>query len=607
MKIFKVSRRVTFVRKALPIMGMRVCLVSFCLFSLAGCNKQSSCTYHRASPGHFSQQTTLISPSLTLAESSPDIPLIMARELVTRGRAIGRARVGPATAQTTTLSGHAFTLPLLANDFSSTPISFDLSYVGDSDNTGTVSIRLDTAAGVPAQVSTFNDLRILVSVINAQLISPAFPQTPVDVYAEAADLGDGSMSINFYGTSPGVTSNILLNTSTANAAAIGLSDHLVSTSGGPKVDNGYSAFYVRVVDAQGAEQSATSASAASAASISTVLNRLEGVSASAKTEVALSSIVSQSGNLSVTINDLVFSFGSAESFVESVNGSEEAMHAGLWAQIDTLRSAIILRSTHGNDIQVGISSPDDGDSVVVVGNREHPASRLEVDLDGIISNGAQPAHSSAVVVGGSLTIALDVGYDIYEPLLSSWFQPINDAEFRDVVVESFNPEDDATYNERLSLSIFDSLEIEHSLQLYFVKRPYQAWSASSAAIDSHWQVYALIDGYDVGDPNIFLPPPLNREPTRAVFELFFDSSGEFLSEESDTMLISYWTPVDGLGLSNGALGPQPPLSGSTAAVSDPPSSSNFVISGEQISHRGEATMVFNDYREHHRDDGLECL
>ena len=89
------------------------------------------------------------------------------RSIQTTGNAIGVAQVGIQTDTTTTLESGTFTLPL-ANDFNTTPVTFDVELTGASQNQGTVSINLNTAAGVPAVVNSFNALSTLAGVINAQ-------------------------------------------------------------------------------------------------------------------------------------------------------------------------------------------------------------------------------------------------------------------------------------------------------------------------------------------------------------------------------------------------------------------------------------------------------
>jgi flagellar hook protein FlgE len=94
---------------------------------------------------------------------------------------------------------------------------------------------------------------------------------------------------------------------------------------------------------------------------------------------------------------------------------------------------------------------------------------------------------------------------------------------------------------------------------------------------NRWNIYVLIDGEDVGDPDPNLPPPANSAPTRARFDVRFNADGTLNAAGSDAILISNWVPLDGNGEPNGAVGPQNVLAGGGLPVNDPPTSSNFEV------------------------------
>ncbi|MFT5084736.1 MAG: flagellar hook protein FlgE, partial [Lentisphaeria bacterium] len=151
------------------------------------------------------RRTTVVESVLNL-DAAEGVLQSSGRQLTTQGVDIGVTQVGLQSATTTTLTGTVFTLPL-ANNFNTTPLDFDLTLGGQGTNIGTVSISLDSSAGVPAAVNTFNDLRILASVINAQIFAPTAPQTSIDLAADAVDLGGGNFAIEVSAVEEGLNSS----------------------------------------------------------------------------------------------------------------------------------------------------------------------------------------------------------------------------------------------------------------------------------------------------------------------------------------------------------------------------------------------------------------
>lgn len=150
--------------------------------------------------------TTIVESDLNL-DSTESILRREGSTLVTDGVAVADAQVGRQIATLTSLSTSPFSLttPL---DIATDPINFDISITGASGNNGQVSIDLSTAAGAPSTISNFNDLRVLVGIINTQIFSPSAPQTAIDVIAEAVDNQDGTFSINFNALQDGEASTI---------------------------------------------------------------------------------------------------------------------------------------------------------------------------------------------------------------------------------------------------------------------------------------------------------------------------------------------------------------------------------------------------------------
>ncbi len=529
------------------------------------------------------RRTTLVESVLNLDASEPVLQS-SGRQLLTEGVDISVTQVGRQSATTTELLGATFNLPL-GNDFSITPLEFDLSLTGQGQNIGTVSISLDSNAGVPANVNTFNDLRILASVINAQIFAPVSPQTTIDVVAVARDLGGGDFSIDITAVEEGLNSVIDITNETANAGQIGLTSVLNSTSGVPAVTNGYPSQAINVISPDGDTVVYNTSAGATAAATASELNALQGVTATAQTNLTLSNYVNQNGNLSVTINGISLLADSMAAIEAEINSLSNTTLPGITATLNDTTGIMSLTSTGGDDIEVTITSIDDGDMITVLGDPDAASVTLEVDsaADGVTGTNADAAINS-VIVGGEIDIVLDEGYDIEPQTSGGLFQPLNPDQFTDVVINEFEPSDQSTYNSATSMTIYDSLGNAHVLTKYFVKQEYDPSDATS--LPNHWQVHIQVDGQDVGDPDTTLAPPLNTQATRATYDVFFNDDGTLNDSLTDPMLISNWIIED-----SGAAGPQNVLAGGSIPIPDPPTSSNFVIDFSGTTQFGAAFSV----------------
>ncbi len=502
----------------------------------------------------------------------------------TEGGAVGVTQVGLQESTRTTLPTQTdFTLPL-PTDFSAQTIGFDLELSGASSNNGTVSINLNTNFGVPATINTFNDLRTLAGVINSQIFSPVAPQTAINVLANAVDVGGGQYRLEFTSLEEGEASQIRLLNGNAQAADMGLPVGPatgVSTPGIAHVDNGYPAQSIDITDPDGEVITYNSAAGATAASVASEMNALAGVSATAQTNVRLvmANYNNSNGNLEVDVNGVVLRGATLEVLGDQINLLTDSTLPGLSAEIDATTGDLLISSAVGEDIAISIASPDDGDSIEVVGNEAAPPQILEVDNNNTLNiANATAAAGNSIVVGGSIDIVLLEGYSMDNPNPTSigLFGPLNDNTFVNATLNAFDPTDPGTYNSATSMTIYDSLGNSHILTQYFVKQDYDPADPSTA--QNHWMMYVQIDGQDVGDPDTTLPPPENTLPTRAGFNVRFNKDGSLNPLLSDSVLISNWTPLDDNGVANGALGPQNVLAGgSSSNIQDPPSSSNFVL------------------------------
>lgn len=535
------------------------------------------------------RRTTAVESQLNLDAAEPVLQS-SGREFSLDGVGIGVTQVGLQDSTTTNLVGNAFTLPI-ANDFSATPMSFDISLTGPGTNVGTLSIDLDTLNGVPASVSTFNDLRILTSAINAQIFNPTPPQATIDIVASAVDLGGGNYGIEFTAVDEGLSSNITISNDTANLPQIGLSGALVSTPGIAEVNNGYPAQAMDIIRPDGTSVTYNFTAGETAATSAANLNQFQGVSATARTELSIVGYSNSAGNLQVTVNGILLAGDSLETLETEINDLSNSTLPGITATLGPGGNSLSLVSAGGDDVEISVTSADDGDSITILGDPEDIPQTLEVDAanDGITA-GNFDATQNSVIVGGSVTLTLEEGYDV-DYLSGGRLQPISEDLFTDVTINEFDPTNQSTYNSATSMTIYDSLGIDHVLTQYFVKQEYDPNDPTTSP--NHWQVHVLIDGFDVGDPDTSLPAPQNTEATRATYDLFFNDDGTINETLTDPILISNWVPRDEDGNPNSAAGPQNVLAGGSIPIPEPPSSSNFVVDFGDTTQFGSDFSVDN--------------
>ncbi|WP_075185559.1 flagellar hook-basal body complex protein [Teredinibacter haidensis] len=523
------------------------------------------------------RQTTTVESILNLDSTDP-VQQTIGREFITQGNAVGITQAGLQDATTTTLTGNTFGLPL-GNDFSTAPMDFEIQLSGAvSGNNGTVSISLDTASGVPASINNFNDLRTLAGVINAQIFSPAVPETPIDLVADAVDFGGGVYGIEFTVLNEGENSQIQISNQTGNVNQLGLNPAPISVGGIAAVSNGYPQQSIDFIDPDGQVVTYTSLQGATAAQTASELNALQGVSATSQSELTLSNHSSGAGNLTIKLNGVNLVADDLPGLETEINSLSGTILPGITATLGATGTTLVLSSAVGDDLRVSINSTDASDSLTVQGDQDAPAQTLQIPPVGA---GNYDATLNSITVGGSINIVLEQGYEMDDasPPSVGLFQPFSgdelDPEFTDIVINAFDPTDQATYNSATSMSIYDSLGNSHVMTQYFVKQNYDPADATTAA--NHWEVYVQIDGEDVGDPDTSLAPPLNTESTRASFNVYFNEDGSLNQIQTEEILVSNWIPLDSSGQPNGALGPQNVLAGGTTVIPEPPSSSNFVI------------------------------
>lgn len=526
--------------------------------------------------------TTNVESNLNL-DSSEKVKQSVGNTLSTTGNAVGVTQGGLENATSTTATGNGFTLPAITNNFTTTPMTFDVELTGATNNNGTVSITLSSARGVPATITSFNELRTLASVINAQLSQPIPPQTAIDAIAIARDDGGGNYHLEFASRTEGESSQVRVLNSSANANQLGMpapAGTLVSTAGIPEVTNGYPRQSIELVDPKGKVTTYTALAGATAASTAAQMGALIGVEATAITQATIpaASYINSANAMVITLNSVALNADTLPDLADQINALTNSTLPGISAEVDAATGNLTITSSIGADLRFSIASPNDGDSIQVIGNVDAPPQTLEIDTNNTL-NAAQAltADVNSIVVGGTINIVLDEGYSLQNanPPSVGLFGPLVADAFTPITLNAFDPADVDTYNHSTTQTIFDSLGNAHQMQQYFVRQKYDVNDPTTAP--NHWRMYVLIDGRDVGDPDTTLPPPGNTLPTRAGYDVFFNADGSMNPTQSDDILISNWTPLDVNGNPNGSLGPQNVLAGGSTIIPDPPISSNFTV------------------------------
>lgn len=530
------------------------------------------------------RQTTLVESALNLNANAPVLQR-SGSTLVTDGNAIAVTQAGLQNDTTSTANSTSFALPGAGFDFNTNSITFDIQIAGaTSGNNGTVSITLNTANGVPANVNNFNDLRTLEGVINGQIFSPTLPQTAIDVIAVAVDDGGGNYHLEFQALQSGEPAQVTLTNASGNAGTIGLAGAIGAgtiqdNSGTPAVTNGYPQ---QSIDVVGPNQTITytSPAGATASEIASEMNALAGVTATATSSASIiaAGYNNSAGNMIISLNNVQLTGNDLTAIEAEINNLSTSTLPGITAQLDPVTGDLLITSSIGDDLRFTISSPDDGDTLEVQGNPAVPSQTLEADpLNDGVGAGNSDAALNAIMVGGEIDIVLDQGYTLSNPNPPAigLYSPFTAGTFQPFVINQFDPTDQGTYNHATSVNVYDSLGNSHVMTQYFVRQPYDTTDPLTSP--NHWLMYVQIDGEDVGDPDTTLPPPGNLLPTQASFNLHFNSNGSLDPLLSDDILVSNWVPLDRNGNPNGALPPLNVLQGGALPVVEPPTSSNFQI------------------------------
>jgi flagellar hook protein FlgE len=441
--------------------------------------------------------------------------------------------------------------------------TFDITLDGATQNNGgPVTITLDS------DIQTLDDL---IADIQDEL---RLANIGVDVREDPDNAGQ----LQFFATVAGEPANITvnnLNTANPGVTADNLSRVLnlatgVTEQGVAAVDNGYPVQSVDIVNttdpANVVTTTVTTLPGESAAEIAARFNDVAGVSASASTSARIpdADYLNNNGNLAVTVNGVRFTSPTLAALADDINNTNALR--GISAELDAATGDLLVSAALGNDLVFSIDSPDTADTISVQGPNGQPAV---LDLVG---------GDQAASVGGTLEFILDENVTLAnaDPDRTALLGALEAENFTEFEINSFDPDNQETYNSATSVTIFDSLGNSHVMTQYFVKEPFRPEEPGSAA--NRWTMYVQIDGQDVGDPDPTLPAPDNTLPTQAGFRLQFNEAGELVDAETPTIHITNWSPTDPDGNTTGALGPINVLSGAQLPVPDDPAiSSNFVI------------------------------
>ncbi len=518
------------------------------------------------------RQTTAVNAAFNL-DSNETVLETTGTRFATNGTGVNEAQVGAKDSTTTSLNLGNVATPITFNAGNTT--AFTLSRTDPiSLATDSVYINLDSgSASSPAAL--------------ANLINSANFDSPDKINVEAY-VDTATNELKFRDMATGVASTVTVTLDAPNSDANALTTAIggVSTAAGtahptahdtgiPEVTNNYGSHTLVIRSPAGTDVTYVSKYGTSADETASELNKLAGVTATARTSATLFATDAAAvppkvftNNGSFKLNGVTLSSTGTPDMTalrDEINGLSSSTLLGITATVDANGNLEVVSAT-GKDLEFTFDQA--GGVAEIQGSQGTPQ---------IVNN-----TSDAVKIGGAVTITMQEGYSIVSsaptvPVFGgSMFGSINVPNFfTPVPINAFDPNDQKTFNHATSTTVYDSLGNSHVMRQYFVKQPYDVADPSTSP--NHWMMYVQIDGQNVGDPDPTLPSPQNTEPTMASFNLHFNPDGTLDPFTTDSMLISNWTPLGEDGEPVGALGPLNVLQGGTLPVAEPPASSNFLI------------------------------
>lgn len=518
------------------------------------------------------RQTTAVNASFNL-DSNEVVLETTGSRFATNGTGINESQLGAKTSTTTTLNLGAVVTPITFNAANTT--AFTLSRTDPvSLATDSVYIELNTGAAT--------SLAALANLINSANFDSPSPVN-VEAYADTAtnelkfrDLATGVAStVTVTIDAPNSDANALTTAVTAVSTAAGTAHPTAHDAGIPEVTNNYGSHTLVIRGPNGTDVTYISKYGASADETASELNALAGVTATASTSAVLFAsdalavppkVFTNNGSFRLNgVNLTSTGLPDMTALRDEINALSKSTLFGISATLDDDGNLEVVSAT-GRDLEFTFDTA--GGVAEIQGNQ---------GISQIVNN-----NTDAVKIGGVVTVTMQEGYSIVSsaptvPVFGgSMFGSINVPNFfTPVPINTFDPNDQKTFNHATSTTVYDSLGNAHVMRQYFVKQAYDP--ADPTTSQNHWKMYVQIDGQNVGDPDPTLPSPRNIEPTMASFDIHFNPDGTIDPFTTDAMLISNWTPLGEDGLPIGALGPLNVLQGGTIPVVEPPSSSNFLI------------------------------
>ncbi|MDX1452980.1 MAG: flagellar hook protein FlgE [Oleiphilaceae bacterium] len=335
--------------------------------------------------------------------------------------------------------------------------------------------------------------------------------------------------------------------------------------------NGYGAQTVSISFADGSSSQVVTSANASAGAIAAQFSVLEGIDATASTTATIlaSSYTNASGSMNVTLNGINFQpIGTtvAQQLADLGSKINASALVGVTAVVDPNTNDLRIIQDQGADLVFGFAGTA-ADSFDVEGSDDAGPTSITLDQT-----------QTQAAVGGEVNLILDD--DILMSNVSATTPIFANFTGEPFVNNQFDPTDPGTYNHATSTTIFDSLGNAHVLTMYFVKQ-----QDSISTQPNTWQMHVLIDGNDVGDPLI------GNQPSRATYNVVFNTDGTINEVATDDILVSNWQPVDEEGNNNGADGPLNVVNGGILPIADPPTSSNFQIDVSGLTQYGSPFAV----------------
>ena len=362
-----------------------------------------------------------------------------------------------------------------------------------------------------------------------------------DIQLNRADLAPAStteVDMLFNLDADAVTPAVIFNTTSTEASA------------SQAIQGSVNGFAAGTIDINGFTYSIPQEQNQSAAIIANSLSEIDGVNALAQTQAQLTIPTGVVGTGQLTINAQIVEGADLASLtlaIDSLDGITAVEDGGV----------INITEEQGNDL---IFTAAGGLTGTVTSSLGGPTITID---------GSSLAPASQATVGGQINLTLNSGLSISEQTLSSAGNNLFSVAptLTEVRQNIFDPSNISTYNYSRTTQIYDSLGVAHALTQYFVKQPPEVSGANT------WNLHVKIDGQDVGDPDPLTP----NTPTLATYTLKFFDNGLLDSNNSDTLLVSNWTPLDSEGNPAGALGPINVADGGTLPIAVPAISSNFLI------------------------------